>query len=255
MSILEVKNIEKSFNKTEVLKGISFEMKEGEVLAIIGRSGSGKSTLLRCLNFLERAEKGEILLNGEYIVKSDEDNFSIYPEESELCKKGLNFGMVFQNFNLFPHKSILNNLTLAPILVNKISKDEAEKNARAILKRVGLSEKEKNYPFELSGGQQQRAAIARALCMKPAILCFDEPTSALDPELTGEVLKVIRSLKEDNTTMIVVTHEIAFARDVADKIMFMDDGQIIEIGESKEIFYNPKHPRTKEFMQSILKNE
>lgn len=252
MSILKVDNLRKQFKSLEVLKGISFEMEPGEVLAVIGSSGSGKSTLLRCLNFLERADSGSIAVKGTPIVACDAEGRSLYPKDSVLREKALHFGLVFQNYNLFPHLSVLRNLTLAPRSVDKKSKADAEKMAMQNLEKVGLADKCDAYPYQLSGGQCQRVAIARALCMQPDILCFDEPTSALDPELTGEVLKVIRDLKAEGTTMIVVTHEITFARDVADRIMFLDGGIALEIGEAREVFYNPREERTREFMNSIL---
>lgn len=252
MKILEVKDLYKSFKNTEVLKGISFDMEDGEVLAIIGSSGSGKSTLLRCLNFLERADRGSIAVSGKVIVAADETGKSVYPDEKAMRKEALSFGLVFQDFNLFPHLSVMANLTLSPMLVDGATKEEAKELAYTLLKKVGLEEKADAYPQQLSGGQKQRVAIARALAMKPDILCFDEPTSALDPELTGEVLKVIRSLKEDGATMIVVTHEMNFARDVADKIAFMEEGIIAEYGDAKEVYYHPKNQRTKEFMGKIM---
>lgn len=254
MSLLSIKNLEKSFGKNKVLKGINLDVSNGETIAIIGSSGSGKSTLLRCLTFLERAEKGEMILDSQQIIKQNDEGCSVYPTEQELNSIRLNFGLVFQNFNLFPHMSVINNLMLAPMLVNKSAKAAAEENARIILRQVGLADKENAYPYQLSGGQQQRAAIARALLMKPKILCFDEPTSALDPELTGEVLNLISSLRKTDTAMIIVTHELAFARDVADRIVFMDGGNIVEIGASKELFYEPKEARTKEFIRSIVNN-
>ncbi|HHU42802.1 MAG: amino acid ABC transporter ATP-binding protein [Christensenellales bacterium] len=254
--ILEVKNMHKCFGKVEALKGPSFSMNKGEVLVIIGPSGSGKSTLLRCLCFLERMEKGSITIKGDTFVKMDENGNSIYPDEKTLREKALHFGLVFQNFNLFPHLNVLENLTLAPILVDKLSKEEAEEKAMKLLERVGLIQKAKNYPFELSGGQQQRVAIARALSMEPDILCFDEPTSALDPELTGEVLKVIRELKRQiHSTMIIVTHEMNFAKSIADKVIFMDEGEIIEEGTPDRVFNLTENPRIKAFLSKILGDE
>lgn len=261
MAILEVKNIHKSFGNTDVLKGIDFSLEKGEVLVIIGSSGSGKTTLLRCLNFLEIADKGSIIVNGETLIdSSDKSSLS----DNEIRKNRLHFGLVFQQFNLFPQYSVMENLTLAPKLAAKPelkgnSKAEKtkiladiENNAKQLLNRVGLTEKADSYPCELSGGQQQRVAIARALAMSPDILCFDEPTSALDPELTGEVLNVIRSLKTGDSTMVVVTHEMQFARNVADKIMFMADGVIEEMGTPDEIFENPKSEKLKNFLSKTL---
>ncbi len=228
MALLEVKNIKKSFGKTEVLKGIDFSIEKGKVLSIIGSSGSGKTTLLRCINFLEFAEEGTISINGETIYNGETDKRI---KDKELRDKRLHFGLVFQSFNLFPQYNVLQNVMLAPSLMKMGSKDELRERALQVIEKVGLTEKYKNYPCELSGGQQQRVAIARALMLNPDILCFDEPTSALDPELTGEVLKVIKSLKNEDSTMIVVTHEMNFARDVSDKVIFMDDG-VIEIGRA-----------------------
>ena len=250
MALLEVKNIKKSFGKTEVLKGIDFSIEKGKVLSIIGSSGSGKTTLLRCINFLEFAEEGTISINGETIYNGETDKRIKY---KELRDKRLHFGLVFQSFNLFPQYNVLQNVMLAPSLMKMGSKDELRERALQVIEKVGLTEKYKNYPCELSGGQQQRVAIARALMLNPDILCFDEPTSALDPELTGEVLKVIKSLKNEDSTMIVVTHEMNFARDVSDKVIFMDDGVIAEEGTPEEVFLNPKNQRTKEFLQSYEK--
>ena len=247
MTVLEVKNLNKSFGRNHVLRGIDFTLDEGEVLSIIGSSGSGKTTLLRCLNSLEFADEGKIIVNGETIFDASVNK---RPSEAELRLKRLHFGLVFQNFNLFPQYSVLENVTLAPNLLKKGSKEEIEKYARELIDSVGLSEKINNYPCELSGGQQQRVAIARALAMKPNILCFDEPTSALDPELTGEVLKVIRSLADKHMTMIIVTHEMMFAHDVSDKIIFMDGGVIAEQG-TPEILDNPRSDRLKAFLTSF----
>ena len=247
MAVLEVKNIHKSFGKTEVLKGIDFTMEKGEVLSIIGSSGSGKTTLLRCLNSLEFADAGQIAVNGDVIFDAA---VSKRPSEKELQKKRLHFGLVFQNFNLFPQYSVMDNVTLAPKLLNKGANEEIEQYAMELIESVGLKDKVKNYPCELSGGQQQRVAIARALAMKPEILCFDEPTSALDPELTGEVLKVIKSLADKHTTMIVVTHEMTFARDVSDRVIFMDKGVIAEQG-APAILDHPESERLKAFLKSF----
>ncbi len=251
MAILEVKNIEKHFGKTEVLKDISFSLEKGEVLAIIGSSGSGKTTLLRCLNFLETPSGGVINVNGETLF--DSESVKKITDE-ELRNNRLHFGLVFQNFNLFPQYNVLQNVTLAPTLLKKGTGDEIEKNARDLIERVGLSDKIENYPCQLSGGQQQRVAIARALAMGPEILCFDEPTSALDPELTGEVLRVIKGLKSEDSTMIVVTHEMEFAKNVADKIIFMADGVIEEMGTPEQVFLNPQSEKTKAFLQNSLES-
>ena len=247
MAILEVKNIHKRFGRTEVLKGIDFTLEQGEVLSIIGSSGSGKTTLLRCLNSLEFADRGQIIVNGDIIFS---DDITKRPSEKELMQKRLHFGMVFQNFNLFPQYSVLENVTLAPKLLKKGTNEEITQNALELIESVGLKEKINNYPCELSGGQQQRVAIARALAMKPEILCFDEPTSALDPELTGEVLKVIKSLADKHMTMIVVTHEMTFAHDVSDKVIFMDQGVIAEEG-APSILDNPSSDRLKSFLTSF----
>jgi len=255
MSLLEVKDIHKNFDKTEVLKGVSFNLEKGEVLSIIGSSGSGKTTLLRCLNFLETPDKGTISVNGKIIFDASEKNRY---DDAVISRNRLHFGLVFQQFNLFPQYNVLQNVMLAPMLHlerQKLSKEEKKRrsaeihdNAMALIKRVGLTEKIKNYPFELSGGQQQRVAIARALALSPDILCFDEPTSALDPELTGEVLRVIKDLKSAESTMIVVTHEMEFARGVSDRVIFMADGIIEEEGSPTDIFDNPKSEKTKAFL-------
>ena len=247
MAILEVKNINKSFGRNHVLRGIDFTLEKGEVLSIIGSSGSGKTTLLRCLNSLEFADEGQIIVSGETIFDAA---INKRPSEAELRLKRLHFGLVFQNFNLFPQYSVLDNVTLAPRLLNKGTKEEIERYALELIESVGLKDKVKSYPCELSGGQQQRVAIARALAMKPEILCFDEPTSALDPELTGEVLKVIKSLADKHMTMIVVTHEMAFAHDVSDRVIFMDGGVIAEEG-TPAILENPSSDRLKAFLTSF----
>ena len=249
MALLEVKNIKKNFGKTEVLKGIDFSLEEGQVLAIIGSSGSGKTTLLRCLNFLEQADEGMIRV-GEQTLFDGSDKVTLSDEA--IRQNRLNFGLVFQNFNLFPQYTALQNVTLAPTLLKKGTAQEIEDNARNLLGKVGLSDKLGNYPNQLSGGQQQRVAIARALALSPKILCFDEPTSALDPELTGEVLRVIRDLKNDGRTMIVVTHEMAFAKSVADIVIYMADGVIEEIGTPTEVFETPKSEKTKAFLRGAL---
>ena len=250
MALLEVKGIKKSFGRTEVLKGIDFSVEKGEVLSVIGSSGSGKTTLLRCINFLEFAEEGTVSVNGEVIYNGITDKKI---KDKDLRKKRLHFGLVFQSFNLFPQYNVLQNIMLAPGLMKMGTKDELKTRAFEMIEKVGLADKAENYPCELSGGQQQRVAIARALMLNPDILCFDEPTSALDPELTGEVLKVIKSLKNEDSTMIVVTHEMNFARDVSDKVIFMDDGVIAEEGTPDQVFLNPKMERTKEFLQSYEK--
>lgn len=248
MPVLEVKNIKKSFGKTEVLKGIGFSLEKGEVLSIIGSSGSGKTTLLRCLNFLETADEGLISVNGKIIFDATADKKLT---EAEIGDNRLHFGLVFQSFNLFPQYNVLENITLAPTLLKRGTPEQIKEEALALIDRVGLSEKIENYPCQLSGGQQQRVAIARALALKPDILCFDEPTSALDPELTGEVLKVIRDLKSSDSTMIVVTHEMEFAHSVSDKVIFMADGVIEEIGTPEEVFENPKSSKTKNFLNKV----
>lgn len=249
MALLEVNNINKSFGKTKVLKGIDFTLEKGEVLSIIGSSGSGKTTLLRCINFLEFAETGTVTVNGEVIYNGETDKKI---KEKDLRSKRLHFGLVFQDFNLFPQYSVLENITLAPSLLKLGTKDELEKRAREIISGVGLIDKIDYYPCQLSGGQKQRVAIARALMMNPDILCFDEPTSALDPELTGEVLKVIKELKDEGSTMIVVTHEMEFAKNVSDKIIFMSDGIVEEAGTPQQVFENPKSQKTKAFLANSL---
>lgn len=255
MAILEVKNIEKRFGALQVLQKIDFSLEKGETIAIIGSSGSGKTTLLRCLNFLERPDKGSIIVNNKVIFYAMDTATQL---ESEVRKKRLHFGLVFQNFNLFPQYTVLKNVTLAAELLagespnfkqeKKAILKEIQERGKMLLSQVGLSDKLDYYPHQISGGQQQRVAIARALALEPDILCFDEPTSALDPELTGEVLKVIRNLADRNTTMIIVTHEMDFARDVADRIIFMDDGVIVEQGSPQEVFGNPNEERTKQFL-------
>lgn len=255
MAILEVENICKSFGKSDILKGISFSMEKSETVSIIGSSGSGKTTLLRCLNFLERPDSGIIKVNGEVIFDGS-DNTKL--SENEMRNRRLHFGLVFQSFNLFPQYTALENVMLAPTLFAKGESDyrknkaniqkDIMKKGEELLDQMGLANKMNLYPHELSGGQCQRVAIARALALNPDILCFDEPTSALDPELTGEVLKVMKELANKDMTMIIVTHEMAFARDVSDKVVFMDDGIILEQGNPNEIFLNPKEERTKQFL-------
>ena len=255
MAILEVQHISKSFGNTEVLKDISFTLEKGKVLSMIGSSGSGKTTLLRCLNFLEQPDGGVIRVNGETLFDASNPQTR---QESEIRRKRLHFGLVFQSFNLFPQYTALQNVMLAKELLEKEKPDyktrkkeiheQIEREAKVLLDQMGLSDRMNNYPHQLSGGQCQRVAIARALALKPDILCFDEPTSALDPELTGEVLKVIKGLADQETTMIIVTHEMAFARDVSSQVIFMDDGCILEYGTPEEVFENPKEERTKQFL-------
>ncbi len=246
MSILKVENIKKKFGKLEVLKGIDMTVSEGEIIAIIGPSGSGKSTFLRCLNKLEKIDDGSIYLFEDSIVEN-----GVYKTDKELRPLLKNMGMVFQQFNLFPHKSVLDNIIDAPMVVNNVPKEEAINNAKKLLESVGLSDKSEAYPSQLSGGQQQRVAIARALAMNPKLLLFDEPTSALDPELTGEVLNVMTKLAKEQNTMLVVTHEIAFAREVATRVIFMDGGNIIEEGTPSEVIDNPKNERTRQFLKRV----
>ena len=249
MIALEVRNIQKNYGKTEVLKDISFSLEKGQVLAIIGSSGSGKTTLLRCLNFLETPQEGSILVNGKTIF--DAASASALTDE-QIQENRLHFGLVFQSFNLFPQYNVLQNVTLAPTLLRLGTAQEIQEKAKKLIAQVGLSERIQAYPCQLSGGQQQRVAIARALALNPDILCFDEPTSALDPELTGEVLKVIKGLKSKDSTMIVVTHEMEFARHVADKVIFMADGIIEEMGTPEQVFGNPQKEKTKAFLQKSL---
>ncbi len=255
MAILEVKNIEKHFGSTRVLEDISFDLEQGQTLAIIGSSGSGKTTLLRCLNFLETPDQGKIIVHGDTLFDA---NDPATQKESEIRKKRLHFGLVFQSFNLFPQYTALKNVTLAKELLAKERPDfksrkkeilaEIDAEGKELLAKMGLADRTGHYPHQLSGGQQQRVAIARALALHPDILCFDEPTSALDPELTGEVLKVIRSLAQQKTTMIIVTHEMAFARDVADQVIFMDGGVIVEQGDARQVIEHPAQERTRQFL-------
>ena len=271
MAYFKIQNFCKSFGDLEVLKGIDLEIQKGEVLTIIGSSGSGKTTLLRCINFLETPDVGEMILEGDALFNAEESkNYS----ESELREKRLNFGLVFQSFNLFPQYNVLRNVTLAPTLLAETllkkeglkgralktalheRKIEIEKEGLELLEKVGLTDKKDSYPCELSGGQSQRVAIARALALKPRILCFDEPTSALDPELTGEVLRVIKELKiSTNMTMVIVTHEMGFAKNVSDKVIFMADGKVEEEGDPKEVFENPKSEKLKTFLAGISEKE
>ena len=247
--IIQMNNIMKKFDRHVVLKDISFGVDSGEVVSIIGPSGSGKSTLLRCATFLETIDGGEILYMGQKAAQTDLDGNVQYVNNQEMKKFRGYCGLVFQQFNLFPHYSVLKNLTDAPIHVQNKSKEEAEKTAMELLDHMGIADKADAYPYQLSGGQQQRVAIARALAMKPEILFFDEPTSALDPELTGEVLRVIRQLAEEKMTMVVVTHEMPFAKAVSNRVLFMDGGVIVEQGNPKEVFENPKEERTKQFLR------
>lgn len=258
MAILEVKNLEKSFGKTQVLKGISFNLEEGDVLSVIGSSGSGKTTLLRCINFLETADSGKITVDGDVIFDSSSEKKL---SKKEQLEKQLSIGLVFQDFNLFPQYNVLDNVTLALKVRAKKRPDfkknkkaiyeEIEEKAMSVIEKMGLSDKIKNYPCELSGGQKQRVSIARAMALEPKILFFDEPTSALDPELTGEILKVIRELAEENMTMVIVTHEMTFAKEVSDYIVFMDQGVIAEEGKAEEVIGNPKTERLKAFLSKI----
>lgn len=251
MKLLEMNHIRKSFGDTEVLKDISFSVEEGEVISIIGPSGSGKSTLLRCATLLEQMDGGELIYLGEKAAWNDANGHSVYAKQGDLKKIQQYFSLVFQNFNLFPHYSVLKNIMDAPICVQKRNKDEVQKEAEALLAKMGLEHRGTAYPCELSGGQQQRVSIARALAMKPKILFFDEPTSALDPELTLEILKVIRELAKEKMTMVIVTHEMTFARDVSDRVIFMDKGVIVEEGTPEQVIDHPQHERTKAFLRKI----
>ena len=248
MKLLEINNMKKNFGTLKVLKDISLGVDKGEVLAVIGPSGSGKSTLLRCATLLETMDSGDLIYVGEYAVKNDSQGKAIYAPVKDLKKIQTYFGLVFQNFNLFPHFSAIRNVTDALISVQKKSKEEAYEIGKNFLKKMGLSDKEDAYPYQLSGGQQQRVSIARALALNPKVLFFDEPTSALDPELTGEILKVIKDLAAEHMTMVIVTHEMNFARDVADHIIFMDGGVIVEEGTPDQVINNPVNDRTKAFL-------
>ena len=250
MKLLEIENLGKNFGNVEVLKNISMSVEKGEVVAIIGPSGSGKSTLLRCATLLETMDKGSLKINGQ-VAACEVNGRSEYVSKLELTKIKNSFGLVFQQFNLFPHFSVLKNVCDAPVVVEKRDKNQVQKEAMELLEKVGLSGKENSYPCQLSGGQQQRVAIARALAMKPEILFFDEPTSALDPEITAGILKVLRQLADENMTMVIVTHEIDFARKVADRVIFMDEGVIIEEGDPKQVLDNPSNERTKAFLQKL----
>ena len=242
MAVLEVKNLKKNFGSTDVLRGVSFSLEKGQVLTIIGSSGSGKTTLLRCINFLETPDAGEILVNGKLLTSKNED---------DIRQNRLHFGLVFQNFNLFPQYTVLENVSLAPTLLKTGSAGQIRQQALGLLERVGLSQKANAYPYQLSGGQQQRVAIARALALNPEVLCFDEPTSALDPELTGEVLRVIRGLKDRGNTMIVVTHEMEFAKSVSDVVIYMAEGVIEEIGTPEQVFDNPRSEKLRAFLHGV----
>ena len=248
MNVLEMNQIQKSFGENNVLKDISLSVSKGEVVAIIGPSGSGKSTLLRCATFLETIDSGEIAYMGQYAAKTGPSGKAEYATAAQMRQIRGYFGLVFQSFNLFPHYSVLKNITDAPVCVQKRNRQEAIEEARVLLAKMGLSDKENAYPYQLSGGQQQRVSIVRALAMHPEILFFDEPTSALDPELTGEVLKVIRSLAEEHMTMVIVTHEMAFARAVADRVIFMDGGIIVEEGRPDDVMLHPQNERTVSFL-------
>lgn len=252
MSFIEMKNIRKDFGKNTILHGVNMNLDKGQVISIIGPSGAGKSTLLRCLNHLEIIQGGSICVDGEYLAK-EENGKVVYAPENEIRGIILRMGMVFQSFNLFPHMTVLDNILAAPIYVKGKKRAELLPLAETLLEKVGLSNKKDVYPGRLSGGQKQRVAIARALAMNPDIMLFDEPTSALDPELTGEVLKTIQRLADENMTMAIVTHEMAFAKSVSDKILFMVDGKVEEEGTSEQIFENPQSDRTKVFLQSILR--
>ena len=240
--MIKLKNIHKKFGDLHVLKGIDEEIEKGEVVAIIGPSGSGKSTLLRCMNFLEVPTDGEIHFEND-IVTGASKTLNSYREQ---------IGMVFQQFNLFPHKTVMENITMAPVMLKKYTQEEAEEIGISLLRRIGLLDKKDEYPNKLSGGQKQRVAIARALAMKPKAMLFDEPTSALDPEMVGEVLELMKSLAHEEVTMVVVTHEMGFAKEVADRVLFMDDGLVVEDGKPKEFFSSPKHPRTIDFLSKVL---
>ena len=252
MSILEIKNIKKSFGEDlEVLQDISLAVEEGEVVSILGPSGSGKSTLLRCATFLEQIDSGSIAYGGKVYVENDAAGNAKKPERAKIFEAQSNFGLVFQDFNLFPHFSVLKNVMDAPVKNQKRPKQEVEKEARALLAKMGLEGKEDAYPCELSGGQKQRVAIARALALRPKMLYFDEPTSALDPEITAEILRVLKGLAAEKMTMVIVTHEIDFARAVSDRVIFMDGGKVVEEGRPEEVIDNPKNERTKAFLQKL----
>lgn len=255
MQTLSARNIYKRFGNSEVLRNITLEVDEGQVVAVIGPSGSGKSTLLRCINQFEPIDSGEIIVCGRKMAAWDENQKRVvYADKDTLRKIRLDVGMVFQNYNLFPHFSVLRNITEAPVSVLGKSRQKAEAEAGALLSKMGLSDKAEQYPYQLSGGQQQRVSIARAMALNPKILFFDEPTSALDPELTGAILRVIRTLAEEHMTMVIVTHEMAFARDVADHIVFMDEGAVVETGMPEEVLLRPKEERTQRFLQRYFED-
>ncbi|MBP3338914.1 MAG: amino acid ABC transporter ATP-binding protein [Lachnospiraceae bacterium] len=247
-TLLEIKNLKKEFEDVKVLEDISFSVKEGDVVSILGPSGSGKITLLRCATMLEKIDSGEIIYLGEHAVLNDSNGNAVYAKKKDLKRIQGYFGLVFQNFNLFPHYNVMKNIMDAPVNIHKRDFDEVEARCDALLEKMGLSDKKHAYPYQLSGGQKQRVAIARALCMNPKILFFDEPTSALDPELTGEILKVIRELADEKMTMVIVTHEINFAREVSNRVIFMENGVIVEDGTPQEVIDNPKNERTREFL-------
>ena len=251
MNLVEIKDLKKSFNGVPVLRNISLSVKEGQTVSVIGPSGGGKSTLLRCATKLETVDGGSIAYDGRYMVQTDADGVVRYAPKEELRDICSTFGLVFQNFNLFPHFSVLQNLTDAPIHVLKTPKEEAEAQALELLDKMGLKNRADAYPHQLSGGQQQRVSIARALALRPKVLFFDEPTSALDPELTGEILKVIKQLAEEKMTMVIITHEMSFARDVSDHVIFMDGGIIVEEGDPHDVIENPQNTRTKEFLSRV----
>ncbi|WP_306807462.1 amino acid ABC transporter ATP-binding protein [Snodgrassella alvi] len=251
--MIDARGIYKAFGQVEVLKGVDIQVARSEVVAIIGSSGSGKSTLLRCLNYLEKIDAGSIAIENDFLVQNNSHNRAHYVPERTIKNICTRMGMVFQQFNLFPHMTVLQNVIEAPITVKKMQRDEIVPLAQELLRKVGLENKQDCYPSQLSGGQKQRVAIARALAMQPQIMLFDEPTSALDPELTGEVLKTMQQLAEDKMTMVVVTHEMGFAREVANKVLFMDKGVIVESGEAGSFFANPQHARTQAFLSSMLK--
>ncbi len=251
MNVLKISHLQKSFGELNVIKDFSLSVEQGEVIAIIGPSGSGKTTVLRCATLLETMDGGELEYQGEKAAWNSENGTIVYAPATQLKKIRSKFGLVFQNFNLFPHYSVIKNITDAPICVQKRDKNEVEKEALQLLKKMGLSDKANAYPFQLSGGQQQRVSIARALALHPQILFFDEPTSALDPELTGAILKAIKDLAAEHMTMVIVTHEMSFARDVATRIIFMADGVIVEEGEAKQVIEDPRNQRTKVFLSGF----
>jgi polar amino acid transport system ATP-binding protein len=252
LSMIRAQDIHKRFGALEVLKGVSLEVGKGEVIAVIGPSGSGKSTFLRCLNHLETINRGRIEIEGDTLASTDDSGVCHYAADAEIRRICGRMGMVFQHFNLFPHLTVLDNIIEAPITVKGLSREAILPRAELLLAKVGLLDKRATYPSQLSGGQKQRVAIARALAMEPDIMLFDEPTSALDPELTGEVLRTIRELAEEHMTMLVVTHEMAFAREVASRVVFMDGGEIVESRPARELFASPEHPRTKAFLENML---